>query len=126
MTCQTCFSIQPNSQKYTHVCTVLTCSNCFSGKEITSRFCYNCLCSTPCFFCTTPSVHDFQGTKVCYKHLELSCKLESDLRKEDRKDFNEKYEKKMEKQKRRRENGIRRPYKKGFYVKAGRPLKPLK
>jgi len=122
MTCQICYS--PYSG--THICTVLTCSNCFSPKEITSRYCFNCLCSTPCFFCTNQSVYEFQGTKVCFKHLQLSCKLELDLRICDRKEFNDNYETVMEKQRIRREKKIRRPYKKGFFAKAGRPMKRIK
>jgi hypothetical protein len=105
--CSTCHSIQPD-YKFLHTCTPLTCSNCFSPKEIFNRLCLQCMTSPPCFFCTNPAVYDYQGVNVCPTHLDLSCQLELDMRNHDRKVFHDNYEKVMEMQRLRRVENLRR------------------
>lgn len=104
MSCTFCFSIKAYQDvNGKHTCIPLTCSNCFSPKDLFDRLCRKCMTSPPCFFCQDPSAFSYQGVSVCPTHLSMSCQLEIDMRNQDRKEFNDNYEKVMLMQKLRRE-----------------------
>ena len=112
MPCKICHSIQPDKSGFKHICIPTTCSNCFSPKEVFESLCLTCRKATPCFFCTKKSVYTYETVRVCPNHLDLSCQLEADMRKEDFNDFRQDYEKICLLQKKRRNAHIRRRYKK--------------
>lgn len=89
MICQICFHPRTNNP---HICLPLTCTNCFSPKEIHDMYCLECKTTTSCFFCQNPSTHKYQGLRLCPKHLVKSCETELYLRNIRRAEYNRKYE----------------------------------
>lgn len=108
MRCQICFHPRPYGLVH-HICLPQTCINCFLPKDIYDMYCFKCKTSTPCFFCTMPSVHRYQGLLLCHKHIIKSYECEVQLRHLERLDYNHKYEQSVLKQRRERIQKFGRP-----------------